>query len=120
LTIFVDRLRYYDILTIDDAGDVRAPVKRRYKMRHGKMTRDEAIAIVGVDVINKLDATNCEPTSRLQCDGDDSTEYSAYIRVGDVTVVAYYYTTPEQERIMAEHEGDGSYINWEIEGYEIY
>lgn len=88
-------------------------------MKHGKLTRDQAIAAVGIDTVNKLDAINCEPTSRCQCDGDDSVEYSASLRVGDMSITAYYYTTPEQEQIMADHDGDGSAIDWTIEGYEI-
>jgi hypothetical protein len=93
-------------------------------MRHGKLTRDEAIAVVGEEAIRKLDETNCEPTSRLQTDGDEDEEWSAYIRTPDkcgerVTVEAYYYITPEQSQIMADHDGDGSSIDWTIEGYEI-
>jgi hypothetical protein len=79
---------------------------------------------VGEEAIRKLDATNCEPTSRLQTDGDTAEEWSAYIRTPDksgerVTVEAYYYITPEQSQVMADHDGDGSSIDWTIEGYEI-
>jgi len=93
-------------------------------MRHGRLTRDEAIAVVGEEAISKLEGTNCEPTSRLQTDGDDSVEWSAYIRTPDksgerVTVEAYYYLTPEQMAAMAEQSGDGSAVDWVIEGYEI-
>lgn len=88
-------------------------------MKHGKMTREQAIAAVGEEAINKLDYVNCEPTSRCNTDGDDTIEYSASIKVGDQIVTAYYYTTPEQEQIIADHDGDGSAIDWEINGYEI-
>ena len=89
-------------------------------MRHGKMTRDQAIEQVGAEVVGKLDSINCEPTSRCQCDGDNSVEYSASIKAQDGTILtAYYYTTPEQEQIIADHDGDGSAIDWTIEGYEI-
>ena len=91
-------------------------------MRHGKLSRDHVVALFGEEVIAKLDAEPCEPTSRLQTDGDDSVEYSATIRVKheDYTyVTAYYYTTPEQEQRMADCDGDGSVIDWEIEGYDI-
>jgi hypothetical protein len=95
------------------------------KMRHGNLTRQQAIEIAGEEIVNKLDYVNCEPTSRLQTDGDDSTEYSASIRFDSKddtytkTLIAYYYTTPEQETKLAENDGDGSCINWEINGYEI-
>lgn len=94
-------------------------------MRHGKLTRQQAIEIAGEEIVNKLDSINCEPTSRLQTDGDDSTEWSASIWFDSAdeactrTLIAYYYTTPEQNEIMAENDGDGSSIDWEIEGYEI-
>ena len=93
-------------------------------MRHGQYTRDEAIRYVGEELVNKLDYLNCEPTSRCQTDGDDSTEYSASIRGeakdgAEVVLIAYYYTTPEQEAAIAAQDGDGSAIDWEIEGYEI-
>lgn len=93
-------------------------------MRHGKLTRDEAIAVVGAEAISKLDGINCEPTSRLQTDGDDSVEWSVYIltpnKSGErVTVEAYYYLTPDQMQTMAERDGDGSSVDWVVEGYEI-
>lgn len=93
-------------------------------MRHGQYTREQAIQYVGEEAVSKLDSVNCEPTSRCQTDGDDSVEYRASIKAkakdgAEVVLEAYYYTTPEQEQEMAEHDGDGSYINWEIEGYEI-
>lgn len=91
-------------------------------MRHGKLSREQVVALFGEEVISKLDAEPCEPTSRLQTDGDDSIEYSATARVKheDYTcVTAYYYITPEQNQIMFNHDGDGSAIDWEIEGYDI-
>ena len=92
-------------------------------MRHGNLTREQIITIVGKEIVNKLDYVNCEPTSRLQTDGDTSTEWSASIRFDSAkdsctkTLIAYYYTTPEQDQIMADN--GGSSINWEINGYEI-
>lgn len=35
------------------------------------------------------------------------------------TLLAYYYTTNEQDQAMADSDGDGSAIDWEIAGYEI-
>jgi hypothetical protein len=93
---------------------------RREKMKHGKMTREQAIETVGAELVSKLDSVNCEPTGRLQCDGDDTTEYTASIKTADGgTLIAYYYTTPEQEQAISDADGDGSAIDWEIHGYEI-
>lgn len=95
-------------------------------MRDNLLTRDQAIARVGQDVINDLDKINCEPTSRVGVQGypDDYTEWTASIYATDtegedVVVVAYYYTTNEQDQIMADNDGDGSSISWEVAGYEI-
>jgi len=49
-------------------------------MRHGRLTREQAIGIMGKDLVDRLDRENCVPTGRLQTDGDDSTEYVAYLR----------------------------------------
>lgn len=99
--------------------------KRMDQMKHGKLNREQAVAIMGEVLVDKLDYENCEPTGRLQTDGDDCMEYSASL--GGValddgqhrTLIAYYYTTPEQEQQIAFAGGDGSAIDWEIEGYEI-
>ncbi len=90
-------------------------------MRKGNLSREQAVELFGEKVIAKLESQNCEPTSRLQTDGDDSIEYTASVAVDHPDydyVVAYYYTTPEQEQIMADHDGDGSFVDWVIEGYE--
>jgi len=93
-------------------------------MRNGTLTREEVIAIFGEEIINELESANCEPTSRCQTDGDEDTEWSASVNTPDhdeyYGVTAYYYTSPKEDEIMAEHDGDGSFINWEIEGYEVY
>jgi hypothetical protein len=89
-------------------------------MKHGKLTREQAIEIAGSEIVKKLDYVNCEPTSRLQCDGDDSTEYTASLETANgETLIAYYYTTPEQEQTIADADADGSAIDWEINGYEV-
>ena len=94
-------------------------------MRKGNLTREQAIELAGLAIVEKVEHENCEPTSRLQTDGDESTEWSASVRFDTEedtytkTLVAYYYTTPEQDAVMAEHDCDGSYIDWKINGYEI-
>jgi hypothetical protein len=89
-------------------------------MRKGNLTRQQAIEIAGLAAVEKVEKGNCEPTNRVQTDGDTSTEWAASLILPDGDVlVAYYYTTPEQNEIMGEHDGDGSCIDWEISGYEI-
>lgn len=88
-------------------------------MRHGTLTRDQAIEQVGLEAVEKVERENCEPTSRLQTDGDEAVEFSASVRCKDkdgdsAILTAYYYLTPEE----AEYE-DGSDVDWTIEGYEI-
>jgi len=89
-------------------------------MRHGSLSRDEVIYRVGKEIVEKLDAVNCDFTNRLQTDGDTSVEFSASIDAVEddcsVTVVAYYY---QDEDDVANCESLDE-LNWEIEGYEIY
>lgn len=96
-------------------------------MRGNLITREEAIKRVGEETIVKLEKLNCEPTGRLGLRGypDDWTEWTAAIQAIDqdgyeVGVIAYYYTSNEQDQIMADNDGDGSSISWEVEGYEVY
>ena len=97
-------------------------------MRQGLLTRDQVIARVGDGVVCALDRINCEMTNRVgyngSCQDNDYTEWAASMDTvdlsgEDITVVAYYYTNNEQDQIMADNDGDGSSITWEIEGYEI-
>ena len=90
------------------------------QMRHGKLNRDEAIEIVGIEAVLRLEKVSCEPTNRVQCDGDEAVEYAASVDCGDDTVLtAYYYTTKEEEQAIADADGDGSVIEWHIHGFEI-
>lgn len=90
----------------------------------GKLTREEAIAIVGASAVAAVEGENCEPTNRVgyngACQGDELTEWSASVSAVDregieVSLVAYYYTTHDQDASL----GDGSTIDWEIAGYEV-
>ena len=58
-----------------------------------KMDRSEAVLYYGEDVIEELDNTIAEPTSRLTAGTPDDglTEYAAFILCGDDVVIAYYY-----------------------------
>jgi len=98
-------------------------------MRHGNLTRNEAIELAGVAAVEDLDAVDCQPTGRVQCDGDTDVEYAASIGIPDPegyydgddtrTLTAYYYTTPSDMDAIAAAGGDESVIDWVIHGYEI-
>ena len=82
-----------------------------------EMTREEAIKQFGEETVQIVECMCCEPTNTVglngECLGDEYTEWTAEhqgLRV-------YYYTSNEQDRIMAEHE-DASLIDWEIDSYE--
>lgn len=84
--------------------------------------------MAGAAAVDKVDAENCEPTNRCgfngRCQGDDECEYSATVNLdgnehGD-TLTAYYYISNDDEQCLADNDGDGSAIDWEIAGYEIY
>ena len=65
-------------------------------MRNGNLTRNQAIAIVGIDAVTKVDHENCDFTNRVQPDGEDGIEFSASVACGGGAVlVAYYYLTQE-------------------------
>jgi len=98
-------------------------------MKHGNLTREEAIAKVGAAAVLAVEANNCEPTGRVgyngECQGNEECEWSASVSCNDtagdeVSLVAYYYTSNEDDQIMADNSGDGSYIEWVISGYEVY
>lgn len=93
----------------------------------GNLTREQAVAIVGETAVDAVESEDCEPTNRVgyngACQGNDLTEWSASTRCQDtdgnnVTLVAYYYTTNAQDKVIAE-TGDAGFINWEIEGFEV-
>ena len=89
-------------------------------MKHGKMTRDQAIEVAGIETVNKLDNENCDFTNRVQTDGDTSIEFSASIKFvdhdgSDRYLVAYYY----QEQEALDGIDDLGSLDWTIEGYEI-
>lgn len=97
-------------------------------MTKKNLTREQALEIVGEVAVDKVERENCEPTNRVgyngACQNDDLCEWSASVRCEDrdgtkCTLVAYYYTTNEQDQAMADADGDGSAIEWEIAGYEV-
>jgi hypothetical protein len=90
-------------------------------MRKGKLTRDEAIEIAGIDAVEKLDSKNCDFTNRVQTDGDTAVEFSAAVGYYDRQyecdgmLIAYYY----QEQDELDKVEDLSLLDWIIEGYEV-
>jgi len=98
-------------------------------MQKGNLTREQAVAIVGEQSVDAVERKNCEPTNRVgyngACQSDELCEWSASVSSkdadgNDVVLTAYYYTSNKQDEIMAANYGDGSYIDWEIAGFEIY
>ncbi len=93
----------------------------------GNLTREQAVAIVGETAVDEVESENCEPTNRVgyngACQGNSLTEWSASKRCQDtdgidVTLIAYYYTSNAQDKVIAE-TGDAGFINWEIAGFEV-
>jgi hypothetical protein len=89
-------------------------------MTKGKMTREQAIQVVGAELVNMLDSVDCEPTNSLPTDGDDSVEYAASVGTGNdeyghMTLTAYYYQSPED----LEDVEDLSNLEWTVAGYDL-
>jgi hypothetical protein len=98
-------------------------IRERSKiMRHGNLTREQAIEIAGQEAVDAVERENCEPTSRCQTDGDTAVEFAASITCthrdgAPATLTAYYYQTPEA---LATCDGDDySRLDWEINGWEV-
>jgi hypothetical protein len=88
-------------------------------MKKGGLTREQAIAAVGLEEVEKVEQENCEPTGRLQTDG--SVEWKSSIRTpSDDLLILYYYTTPEDSGVVGE-DNSWDIIDWDdkIGGYEI-
>jgi hypothetical protein len=87
----------------------------------GKLTRDQAVEIVGEAAVAKVEATNCDFTNRLMPNCDDIVEFAAAVRCEDndgmeCTLIAYYYPTQEELDDAGDDLGN---VPWEIEGYEV-
>ena len=91
--------------------------------KKGEMSREQAIELLGAKIIELLDDDNCEPTGRVQCDGDPDEEWSSSVPTKDpngyydgdnaATLTAYYY--PAQQIELA----DDIEITWAVYGYDI-
>lgn len=91
----------------------------------GKLTRDQAVSIVGEAAVAKAESQSCEPTGRVgyngATQGDDEIEWCAGAPAKDkdgyaCTIRVYYYTT--QEEVDAAGD-DLSNVDWVIHGYEV-
>lgn len=94
-------------------------MSKQPKKYYVKLNREEAIEMTSYALVDELEHENCEPTDRLT--EDETTEWKASINIPGSTdrLEAYYFTTPEEDEEMEEHDGDGSYIDWEIAYYVI-
>lgn len=97
-------------------------------MMKGNLNKEQAINLVGEEAIDAVESAICEPSGRVgyngACQGDSLTEWCASVSCNDpdgddVWLTAYYYTTNEQDEMIAE-TGDGGSIDWEIKGYEVF
>ena len=96
--------------------------------KKGSLTREQAAAIVGDAAVARVNRENCEPTGRVgyngACQGDDLCEWRASVSCEDrdgyaVTLSAYYYTSNDEDQVIADNGGDGSSIYWAVAGYEV-
>lgn len=96
-------------------------------MREDLLTREQAIAEVGLAAVEAVERENCEPTGAVgyngRCQGDRLTEWSAAVYLTDadgdeITLRAYYYTD-EDDETLADETGTWDNTDWVIEGYEI-
>ena len=92
-------------------------------MKKGTLTREQAIEIVGVDAVVRVEQENCDFTNRVgyngSIQGDAEVEFSASVRAedkdgNDVSLIAYYYQDAE-----AVDENELDCLDWEICGHEV-
>lgn len=92
----------------------------------GKLTRQQIVSLFGEEEVERLERESCEPTGRVGFlgaeHGDNFMEWKASIAVDHdtwSTIDAIYYTSNEQDEIMAASDGDGSAIEWKIDHYRV-
>ena len=101
-----------------------------------KLTREEAVELIGESWVDEVERLNCEPTSRVYPHKDGEIEWMASIEidgydglseaqierlpVGGCTLMAVYYTTREDSELVEENGGDWSGIDWTPDHYELY
>ena len=98
-----------------------------------RLTREEAIQLVGDGWVDEVEQLNCEPTRWTDF---DDTEWSASVKitdydglseaqidrlpVGGCALCAIYYTSQEDAEMAEENGGDWSVVDWTPDHYEIY
>lgn len=93
-------------------------------MRHGNLTREQAIKQAGIDAVEAIEKENCDFTNRVdqELDFEDVVEFSSSIEFIDAeginrTLTMYYY--PDAEQINS-YDGDFGKVDWDcVEGFEI-
>jgi hypothetical protein len=98
-------------------------------MLKGKLTRELAIEIAGLQVVELVEKENCEPTSRPDDELKLSKveEFASMVTFIDEddntrTLALYYYPTYNDMADAHDHDDDLSVIDWEarLRGFEIY
>ena len=81
-------------------------------MNYFNLTRDQAISLVGIETIEKLEKEHCNPTNKFI--NDILAEYKSSIKSNDgsATISAYYYIDSSIDNL------DNAV--WEIHHYAIY
>lgn len=89
-------------------------------MRHGKLTREEAVAIVGEQAVQRVENAQCEFTNRVQTGSDKVVEFSAGVKCPDKTgeevhlSVYYYYLQSEVDAVENLDQ-----LDWKPAGYDV-
>lgn len=90
---------------------------------HKNLSKNDVLALFGLEVLKKIENENCEPTNRVgyngACQGDALTEWSATVQIdNDARITAYYYTNNDEDAMAAECD-DLSCINWVVDHYTV-
>jgi len=101
-----------------------------------RLTREEAIQLVGEGWVDAVERLNCEPTCRAYPHEDGEIEWMASIKiddydglskaqidilpVGGCSLCAIYYTSPGDAAMVEDNGGDWSFVDWTPDHYEIY
>lgn len=93
------------------------------------LTKDQAIQAVGRKAVEEVETKNCEVSNIVgyngACQGNEYTMWHADVSCtfegeDEAVLRAVYYTTNEQDAAMEAAGGDGSVIDWEIAGYQLF
>lgn len=100
-----------------------------------RLSREEAIELVGKALVDQLDSIDAEPTSRAYPHEEGEIEWVASIDINidalpreqkykipnDASLRVYYYTSAaDEERVIDTFGGDWGMLNWDYDHYEIW